>query len=1759
MSAPGSIKISSGSTFDVTGGGEAPSTGKLASSDEGKGGSISFRADTDPYLSGNTGFLEKSNLQPVQFNGTLLAYGLGGDGTLTLGAGAITFSNDPGTAITSAIIQTSAGPTPGIIIPAGLVSGGQFSSYTFASSSDLTVPEGTQLDVTQKVLAPTNIQQLLNATTGSNIYAFTRPFLLPQFERPPASIALTANTTITIGNGATIETDPGASITLKATPLRINNGSSSASPIKAAYLNVYGTLDAPAGNITLDAGFPADNITEQFSTTDYNTIYLGPRSVVSADGASLQYVDQFGHRVGSVLGGGSVIIQNTLYFVAAPGSLIDVSGTEATEDLATGRQIGLAPQYSPSLVASNGGSISISALSGIFVDGTLQGRPGDYGNPNGSVATGGSLVMQIIGQPKEVSNAQQEPFVDYDNGGLVISDSQLFLPMTTAGATFTPNPAIHPGAGFVSAQTLESGGFDSADLQATEFIQFIGNVTLTGLDNLELHAPTFSATSAYSATGNYPSSDHPTVTISASHILIDGVGGATGTLSPAENVVTNKSTLNVSAGTLDLTGFGSGRPLTTPFGASSTTPFDYLEPLPSFGEINFSASGDLRFVGATTAENSVTSAGSAVSFNANNYIVLSVPVSFQATQIYPLSGVTEAIADTYQPAQPTDPASVMFARSSLSDTGATPLSAGGSLSVFAPVIVQGGVIKVPLGSLTLGSNTGSYTPGTTGAFSVPITQFLTLTPDSVTSVSLDGNIVPFGVTTQSGTIWVVNQPIGESPPVGVISLSGANIRLQSDLRSGASAVINGSGGGDLYAYEFAPGVGGSSDVLDQPVASNAPGVYAILPGYDQYSLLGSPASVFTPGNPSSPDAVPQYGQMVHLTGVAGLPSGNYVLLPAHYALLPGGYSVTLASSSISAMAQNVVNPVGSYDVLGYLDTATNLGVRSNGTHNPWQQFLVQSGSVVRQDSQYIESDANSFAYLASTDITSANYVPISPLLPEDAGQLIITPTESLDLDGTGLFDHAPGTIGGRVDLNIAKNVAIVGSGGTDGTTGASGTDYGSSAIVITASGINNLHAESVLIGGTRDIAAEAIQANGSAALPNETYIVAATPDIVVDNDAASPMQAPEIILASTDVIDLKPESVIRSVGAVNGPSNGDLGFVTDFGFVSSNSAGNFEKPTGAAGAVVRVSNGANVSFNRFDAPLTATSGNSGYGNLTVEPGAQIQSGSAILLEGYQSATLATGALLTAPSITAAGNLVSLGNVPGTKGLTFSGQTFAGLNATQNLTLISSTSIDIWGTTGQTTNIGNANLINLVLDAGQISNRVNGSNVTLTAGNVTLQASSSYDSPEGSSSGSLTVQAVTLANGSSGQLTIGPGDKVLDGFSAITLAASKEIISQGLLANAQPDAVAEPGSLTVTGSLTFLTPLLTAASDSDQQINTAGAFVLEGPTGGAIPATLQSLNAGFSVNAGSVILGSSIVMPSGVFTAEATAGDVVVNSGAVIDVSGVAQQFFEQVRYAPGGQVNLTSDLGNVTLAQGSTINVSGFMGAPGVAAGGDAGTFEVNAGANAPIAAAGVFTSQGQLMGSAASGNQSGSFVLNTGTLPDYSGLNAELNAGGFAASRNFRIRTGNVVITNTAIAHTFILSADGADGVSAGSGNITVQGIIDASGTTGGTIELAAGGNVTLGPGSLLDAHATSVAVDGYGKPIDAENEATVEIDTVSGTLNLAGGTINVSVPGEDSVTGQAFGGDVHLRAPLLSMGPEIAFKSPLLEPLSVRNQRRP
>ena len=83
------------------------------------------------------------------------------------------------------------------------------------------------------------------------------------------------------------------------------------------------------------------------------------------------------------------------------------------------------------------------------------------------------------------------------------------------------------------------------------------------------------------------------------------------------------------------------------------------------------------------------------------------------------------------------------------------------------------------------------------------------------------------------------------------------------------------------------------------------------------------------------------------------------------------------------------------------------------------------------------------------------------------------------------------------------------------------------------------------------------------------------------------------------------------------------------------------------------------------------------------------------------------------------------------------------------------------------------------------------------------------------------------------------------------------------------------------------------------------------------------------------------------------------------------------------------------------------------------------------------------------------------------------------------------------------------------------MAGTIDASGPTPGQIRLAAGGNLTLAAGAVLDAHGTMAQLDSYGQSIDAENTASVTLTSVNGTLSIAtaasgspGPIIDVSAP---------------------------------------------
>jgi hypothetical protein len=143
--------------------------------------------------------------------------------------------------------------------------------------------------------------------------------------------------------------------------------------------------------------------------------------------------------------------------------------------------------------------------------------------------------------------------------------------------------------------------------------------------------------------------------------------------------------------------------------------------------------------------------------------------------------------------------------------------------------------------------------------------------------------------------------------------------------------------------------------------------------------------------------------------------------------------------------------------------------------------------------------------------------------------------------------------------------------------------------------------------------------------------------------------------------------------------------------------------------------------------------------------------------------------------------------------------------------------------------------------------------------------------------------------------------------------------------------------------------------------------------------------------------------------------------------------------------------------------------------------------------------------------------------------LNAALNGAGFAATRTFRIRTGDTTVGGSSVSSGFDVSAD--------QGSIDVTGTIDSSGVTGGAISLTASGSVTLEAGSLLSVAAQQFDAAGKGGSVylSAGAEVNGVIDRTA-TLDLkTGSAIDASVAANNSSSAQAgdFAGTVHLRAP--------------------------
>lgn len=1709
----GSIVLQAGSVLDVSSGGELQANGQMLMQNgipEGTAGSLSLITyatnTTNPY--GFSGGPLLPNAQPIagqiEMDGTINSFGFAGGGTLTLQATGFQIGGDPA--------QVAAGD---LYLPTDFFERQGFGKYVLNALYDVTIAPGATVPLTQQNLIA-NTPALQQAASGADLMAggLTTLGTLDPYHRQATDLVMTggaylawqsasgrpqyAGVTggVTEGEGAAIVGDAGASIGL-------------GSP---AQVTVLGSIIAPGGSITLSA----DSIQNGFAlpgqeggtgdagfngfTSPTKSVWLGSDAVLDVAGVALTNplaapVKERSQTVipdtGKVLAGGSVTISDDSgYVVAQAGSRIDVSGMSATFD-----ELQPTGQFAPQQVWSDAGSITLGASSGLFFDGTLQAQPG------AAQAQGGTLTILPEQVPAGASLGAANPgaqiLILRQSGDLVpagLMPGQNIL-AAVGGADGEPTGVLQFAADRLSGSgiaTLEIGGdtaINEGNIPTPVPVAFAGNVNLSLPNAVEINTGQIVALSTDEASkleqgaidpttgtpgtpytltallnADSPATIGTTVTIDAPYVAIVGPTIKTNSAAFKALDVVADSSLNINASFIDLE--------------------NQLQ-LNNFGQANFTSSGDIRL----TSTNAVLTGGTNALVPGELYTPGNL--TFQAADLYPSTGST-FILDAVGPADTT----ITFLGNGASSV---PLSAGGTLLVDATNIVQSGTVRAPSGSLVfgVGDPTDTTTQSQFNELPLVATNSVSLTDGSVTSVSLDGAIVPFG-TTVDGVEWQFNPVPGNNPapdvtapPAKFVSVNGNSVSLN------AGATIDLSGGGDLQAEEWVPGTGGTRDLLSQynvsfaasssgvavPVNVGGGNVYAILPGAQSPVAAYDPVFAQTLQPSTNPNGSAStttksigvgsaalnsaVGESVYLSGVPGLPAGFYTLLPAKYATLPGAYRVTVSSDTgaVTPGASQTL-PDGTVAVAGYLGNALD-GSRSTTP----TLFDVQSGAVWQQYSQYTLTSANSFF-----PPLAASAGNVTPPLPMDGGQLVLAATQGLTLGATLKTAAAAGGAPAEVDI-ASQAIQIVGNGE------AALPGY----LQISADQLDALDAGSLLIGGKRTQTSSGITIDPIAT------------SVVVSNDAADPLTGPEVILVSANTLQVDSGSVIAAQGSYPAAKDQPI----TIGQVANSTTG--APAVSGDGALLSVSNGGDSVVTRLDT--------SGTGSLTVGAGAVLSGGQALTLDSSGNLTFDPAATLSGNTIAVDGSAITFTNQTGAAAASLPGfvvgaTQLAQLANAKDVILRSAGAINFDGNVDAT--FGNE----VDLSAGSFVS--DGGAVTLNAKQVAFTNETGAPVPVGAAgSGMLTVNA--------DEIDFGAGDKTVSGFGSASFNASGGIVGQGT-------GTFDFGALPVT----LNAPIYMADTGSAQTIQTtstlnlnsaAGTAFALAPVGGALSFIGGTLNDN----------GATIEAPAGNVSLEAKTGNLTVDSGSLISSAGVSKQFFDQTEFAPAGAITLTADTGIVDVQAGSTLDFSGANG------GGAAGSLTLSA----PVQQVNL---NGTLKGNAASGFAGGSFVLNTGGAVDLDQLSTELASSGVDNTITVQSNTGNLLLSagNTLTANVVSLTADGgAGGQDPNNGNVQILGTINASGTAGGQIGLYGTSGVDV-EGSLLatasdpSQRGGTVAIDTTGTP-----GSTVTLNGTYGYENISSansGVITVGANAKIDVSGGtadgSLGGTVSFRAPLLDSG---------------------
>lgn len=1738
-------------------------------------------------------------------DGSLSAFGFTGGGTFKLVAPDITFGSDAArTGATQIgldfIAETGFGAidftSNRSLIVSRLFDNGTNYNSAFRQTTSFIVRNGETLDLTQTlfplITARQDIDALLGFETGGSIRTLaaltpTPPVGQAAFDRKAVNLTIGGISELVVEQGGTIS--GAVQATIQATKLvnagtialpggtirqsdvtgvlgaatrvtvaslsaalggPVRNGQYSESALNAAGIinPVTGTLATNAQLFTTAPGSTSTNGTSERnivlggvgaqnvgielrtgSLTDLSgTALYDPRARFIRD-ASTGVTRQV--RSGTIVGGGSIVSGSSILddgtlgiapfartLNILPGAIVDISGARATFDRFVPSQ-GYVEQDEWSV----GGRIA--ALGGGSLAGGLINAFGGYADDSGSFARTGTI------------------------------DTRFATPEALGGTLEWLRPtlrAVDPGsqtANTLFANSISNSGFDTliarnglvldgaVDLRLDKALIVTPNVTVSG-------ALVIGATAPISATSG------TVATVSAPYLRFESAArqlDATPAL--LESVPTVPGNVTFAAFSFD----SSGRPRSDLSLGIDFVGTNYFGS--SIGTLSFVTPGDIRFIGIDARTAFEVRDGVVPSLNGQ--FVSFADTLFDAGRVYAttgtgnLQGILEAEAKGVAANSRYNPYLILAANNKKLTFGgsyintATPLTAGSFLRVEAGQIVQNGHLAAPIGRLEIGTRDAIAS----GALARNPTTSLTFGAGSLTTVGGGATPVPYGTTLDLKEYFFT--PYSLAPltitPVGQLALRGATIDVQ------AGATVDLKGGGDVFAYEFVSGVGGSRDLLSRTNtdafssngydATSGIGfqypdkrqVYAIIPKSDFKSIAPFDPVLSADYGASGPSDLygANAGLSVFIDGSADVPAGEYVLLPAHYALLDGKNGIKAyrivenvgQSAPVAGQAQTLLD--GSAIVSGQYGFA-GTGLRDSTVRS----FSIQSSATFKKSSR-IETTSGTATVKAIAERAGV----VIPRLPTDTARVILSPLTELKISGFFDTTTVAGAKGAQVD--ITGDRIIVAPELTNGQPTAATT--GQLTLIDTT--LARLNADSLFIGGVR---------SGNADGTTELLIDANT--LVVKSGVN--LAAPELLFAvgnqeagGSSALTIEAGATLRAKGSLADPT------ASEYVIRSTGVAAPYD--SSGAGSVVRLANGPERLIKRVgDAADENT-----LGNATLTIGAATLTGDGVLADNLaidtsRNFTVADTAVLGARNIALSGDTIVFNGTGPTSIVRPS--LLSRLSLAERLTLRSPNAIQFGDASVAYPAIGGTYSFNdLVIDAPSLT--VIQSPFVTRATNVAISARDFRWSNTSTALPSCLSFVCGRANTSlsvaaSGEVTFGGGTlRTLSNGGHVQISGAKGIFYEGV-------GKLDTGNAALSLVAPFIADRATVADPREQAVrpdftlaSNAG-IAVTGPVGSIIPA-LDSIAGNRAPgarltfdksDARTLVAGQALDIVITNALIEASAGTINLNAErnltltgtATIAAPGYTKRFGDALDFvtvaAPGGALNLSAGSGNIAFIQGvganNSVTRATLISDSGAATTGEGAALKGAAGSINLIASSGAiesFTATGVSLASfdpilnpGVAGARLGNFTFDSGTsafdLSAFIATSATLFGG------DFSVRSGKSDLTLAAgqviEAETVSLTADG--------GAVTVAGTIDTSGidvskpkddgspytlaeaakarVAGGKIGLYGQSGVTLAATGRLDTHSSGYA--------DLDTRSASAGDVTIGIGNAAGAALVIS-----------------------------------------------